>query len=173
MSVGRVIPVLNSSSSSLKYVPFEIGVASGTMTRGEIEDLDSTPHLGARVSKGAEVTAKHWSRGAPEDFAEVPNVLLTFIDENRSEDSLIAVGHPGVQCGGRHIAPEWLMAESLAALEAPMPVDPLYLRHTLMPTRAGLAAWPTLSRVDLRNIVADDQATIARHTEACPTGAGR
>ena len=65
------------------------------------------------------------------------------------------------------------MAESLAALDAPRPVDPLHLRRTLILTRAVLAAWPTLPQVDVRNIAVDEEAMIARHTEACPTGAAR
>jgi hypothetical protein len=106
MSIGRLIPFIDSSSSNLNFAPLEIDVSSETMTCGELEDLDSTPHLKVRVSKGADPTTKCWPPSAPDNFAEDPAVSLAFIDENRGEDSLIAIGQPGVRCGPRHIAPE-------------------------------------------------------------------
>jgi acetate kinase len=146
MSGGRLIPVLNAGTSSPKFAPLEIDAALTATTRGEIENLDSTPHLEARLPKGAEPSAKRWPTGAPEDFAEVLDVLLTFTDEHWREDSLIAVGHPVAHGGARHVAPERLMAESLTALEAPTLLDPLHLPRAL---------------------------TTARHTEALLRGAAR
>ena len=146
MSGGRLIPVLNAGSSSLKFAPLEVGAASKAAPRSEIEDLDSTPHLEARNSKGAELTAKRRPTSAPEDFAEGLDLLSTFTDELRREDSLLAVGPVVAHGGTRHIAPERLMAESFTALEAPTLLDPLH------PPRA---------------------LTTARHTEALLRGAAQ
>ena len=161
---GRPIPVLNSSSSSLK--PFEMEATSEATTRGEIENLRSTAHLKVSVSKGANLTANCWPPRAPEDFAEVPAVSLVFIDEHWGTDSLIAIDHPVVQRGARHIGHERLIAESLASLEALARLRPLHLPFSLTPMRAALAAWPTLPGVDVRNVGADEEATIARHAKA-------
>ena len=173
MSGGRLISVLNAGLSSLKFAPLEIDAALKATTRGESENLDSTPHLKARVSKGAELTAKRRPTGALEDFAEFLDVLLTFTDEYRRKDSLFAVGPPVAHGGARHIAPERLMDESLAALEAPTLLDPLRLPRALTPMSAVLAAWPALPRVDVRIVAADDKATAARHAEALPKGPGQ
>jgi acetate kinase len=161
MSGGRLIPVLDAGSSSRNFAPLEIDAALKAATRGEIENLDLTPHLDARVSKDAKLTAKRLPTGAPEEFAEVLD---------RREDSLFAVGRPVSHGGARHIAPERLMAESLTALEAPTPLDPLHLPRTLMPMRAVLAAWLALPRADVRIIAADEKATTARHTEVLARG---
>ena len=146
MSGGRLISVLNAGLSSLKFAPLEIDATLKAATRGDIENLDSTPHLETHVSKGAKLTAKLRPTGAPEDFAEVLDVLSTFTDELRREDSLLAVGPAVAHGGARHIAPERLMAESFTALEAPTLLYPLHLPRAL---------------------------TTARHTEALLRGAAR
>jgi acetate kinase len=174
MSGGKLILVVNADSSSVKFSPFEIDASLKATAHGEIEDLDSTPDLEARVSKGARLMAKRWPRGAPEDFAKVPAVSMAFIDEHWGDDSLIAVGHPVAQGGARHTAPERLMAESsVTAPEAPTRLDRRHLPYTLTLMRAVPTAWPTLPQFDVRNIAADEEETTARHTEACPTGAAR
>ena len=163
---GRLILVLNSSSSSLKSALFEIVATSEATTRGEIENLDSTAHLKVRVSKGADLRTKCWPPSAPEDFAEVAAVWLAFIDEHWGTESLIAIDHPVVQRGARHIGHERLIAESLASLEALTRLQPLHLPFCLTPMRAVLAAWPTSPGVDVCNVGADEEATIARHAKA-------
>jgi acetate kinase len=166
MRSGRLIPVLNSSSSSLKSAPFETGATSEATTRGEIENLGSTAHLKVRVSKGADLRTKCWPPSAPQDFAEVPAVSVAFIDEHWGTDSLIAIDHPVVQRRARHIGHERLIAESLASLEALTRLQPRHLPSSLTPMRAVLAAWPTLPRVDVRSVGAHAEATIARHAKA-------
>jgi acetate kinase len=159
MNGGRLIPVLNAGSSSQNFAPLEIDAALKAATRGEIENLDLTPHLEARVSKVAKLSAKRWPTGAPEEFAQVLD---------RREDSLFAVGRPVAHGGARHVAPGRLMGANLIALEAPTLLDPLHPPRTLMPMRAVLPASPALPQVDVRIVAADEKATTARHSEALP-----
>ena len=173
MRSGRLIPVINSSSSSLKSAPFEIGATSEATTRGEIENPGSTAHLKIRVSKGADPGAKCWPPSAPEDFAEVAAVSLAFIDEHWGTDSLIATDCPVVQRGARHIGHERLTAESLASLEALTRLQSLHLSFSLTPIRAVSAVWPTLRGAYVRNVGAGEEATIARHAKAHWSGAAR
>ena len=170
---GRLIPVLNSSSSSLKSAPFEIEATSEATTRGEIENLGSMAHLKVRVSKGSDVTANCWPPSAPEDLAEVAAVSLAFIDEHWGTDSLIAIDYPVVQRGARHIGHERLIVESLASLETQTRLQPQHLPFSLTLVRAVLAAWPMLPGVDMRSVGADEEATIARHAKAHLRGAAR
>ena len=48
MSAGRAILVLNAGSSSLKFALYDAGTALTAAARGEVENLDSTPHFIAR-----------------------------------------------------------------------------------------------------------------------------
>ena len=168
-----MIPVLNAGSSGLNFALFEIDAVLKAMTRCEIQSPNSTPHLGARISKRAKPTAKRWPPGAPEDFPEALEVLLTFIDEHCGDNSLFAVGRPVVRSNSRPVVPRRLMADSLAALEAPTPLDPLYLLDALTPMRAVLASRLAFPRVDVRINAADVKATIACHTGARLRGAAQ
>ena len=173
MRSGRLIPVLNSSSSSLRSAPFEIGATSEVPTRGEIENPDATAHFEARVSKGADLRTKCWPPSAPSGFRRGPRCVGGFHRRALGTDSLIAIDHPVVQRGARHTGRERLIAESLASLEALARLRPLHLPFSLTPMRAALAAWPTLPGVDVCNVGADEEATIARHAKAHLRGAAR
>jgi acetate kinase len=147
VSIGRSILVLNAGSSSLKFALFD-AVASLTQTVwGEIENLDSTPHLTARDEFSASLAERRWSPGEPKDFGSVLTTLLKFIDDRLRGAKLIAVGHRVVHGGAEHVAPEIVTKDLLAKLQALTPLDPLHLPHNLAPIRAIAAARPALPQV--------------------------
>ena len=55
MTASRAILALNAGSSSLKFALFEIGASLALTAKGEIENLDSTPHFVARDATGAKL----------------------------------------------------------------------------------------------------------------------
>jgi acetate kinase len=144
MSAGRAILALNAGSSSLKFALYDAGAALTVTTRGEVENLDSTPHFIARDSNGAVLCE---TRGATADFAATLDGLLKFIDDHLHDARLDAVGHRIVHGGAEHIAPELITPALLEALRALIPLDPLHLPHNLAPIRALTAARPELTQV--------------------------
>ena len=145
MSARRSILVLNAGSSSLKFALYDVAASLTETMRGEIENLDSAPHLLARDKSGATLAERHWSSGEPTDFGSVFAVMLKFVDDCLRSDKLIAVGHRIVHGGAKHVAPEIVTKDLLAALQALTPLDPLHLPHNLAPIHAIVAARPYAS----------------------------
>jgi acetate kinase len=147
VSIGRAILVLNAGSSSLKLALYEAAASLTEMVRGEIEDLDSTPHFVARDTSGRMLAERRWSSGEPPDFGTVLAVLLQFVDDRLHGGQLIAVGHRVVLGGIEHIAPEIVTKDLLQALQALTSLDPLHLPHNLAPMRAIAVSHPALAQV--------------------------
>ena len=136
--------MLNAGSSSLKFALYDAGAALTVAARGEVENLNSTPHFIARDSKGVVLAETH---GASADFAATLEGLLKFVDDHLGNSRLCAVGHRIVHGGAKHIAPELVTPALLEALCALIPLDPLHLPHNLAPVRALAAARPELMQV--------------------------
>jgi acetate kinase len=149
---GAVL-TLNAGSSSLKFALFEAGDTPSAKARGEIEDLDSSPHLLARDAAGATLLEKHWPDRLPDPFATVLAALLAFTDKHLGPDGLAAVGHRIVHGGPDHTAPALVTPKLLSGLEALIPLDPLHMPHNLAPLHAVAAA-----RADLPQVACFDTA---------------
>jgi len=134
---------LNAGSSSIKFALFNSGPAMKATVRGEIEDLDSTPHFVARETGGTVLA----DRRLPEGFDAALHTLLDFAESHLGSDGLEAVGHRVVHGGADHIAPELITPALLTALEALTPLDPLHMPDNLAPMRAVAAARPGLKQV--------------------------
>ena len=86
MSVGRSILVLNAGSSSLKFALFAAGASLTQTVWGEIENLDSTPHLTARDKSKASLAERRWSPGEPKDFIPDPLTTATVSNAGGEDD---------------------------------------------------------------------------------------
>jgi acetate kinase len=77
------ILVLNVGSSSLKFALFDAETgASGEMhatARGEVANLDGSPHLMAHDNVGTVIADQHWPAGKPPAFEAVLHTLLPII----------------------------------------------------------------------------------------------
>jgi acetate kinase len=144
VSAGQAILVLNAGSSSLKFALYDVGTALTVTARGEVENLDSTPHFIARDSKSAVLRE---TRDATPDFAATLAGLLKFVDDHLGDSRLCAVGHRIVHGGMDHIAPEPVTPALLDALKALIPFDPLHLPHNLAPIRVLTASRPEVAQV--------------------------
>jgi len=145
------ILVLNAGSSSLKFALFDAEIAaSGDMhatARGEVANLDGTPHLLAHDTTGTVIADQHWPAGKPPVFEAVLHTLLAFADDRLGQRSLTAVGHRVVHGGADHVAPAEVTAALLADLEALTALDPLHMPHNIAPIHAVAAARPMLPQV--------------------------
>jgi acetate kinase len=151
------ILTLNAGSSSVKFALFDTAGFDAARfdtadelkatVRGEIEDLDATPHLIARDGDGAVLAEKHWPAGASPSFAAVLDALLAFADAHLGSAGLVAVGHRVVHGGAEHIEPELITPDLLKALDALTPLDPLHMPDNIAPMRALAASRPALPQV--------------------------
>jgi len=144
MTGGHAILALNAGSSSLKFALFEISGSLGLIAKGEIENLDTTPHFVCRDATGAKLAE---TRGAAADFASTLESLLKFVDQHLGDARLCAVGHRVVNGGVAHVAPERVTPALLEALDALAPLDPLHLPHNIAPMRALSLTRPGLAQV--------------------------
>ena len=144
MSADRAILALNAGSSSLKFALFEIGAPLTLTAKGEIENLDGTPHFVARDAMGAKLAE---TRGANSGFSATLEALLKFVEEHLGEARLCAVGHRVVHGGVAHVAPERVTPALLAALDGLVSLDPLHLPHNIAPMRTLTATRPGLAQV--------------------------
>ncbi|WP_428543013.1 acetate/propionate family kinase [Rhodopila sp.] len=134
---------LNAGSSSIKFALFDAGDNLRPTLRGEIENLNSEPHMVARNAAGSLLVEKR----LPTESALVLHTLLDFTDAHLGDQGLAAVGHRVVHGGADHIAPELITPALMTALEALTPLDPLHMPDNLAPIRAVASVRPSLRQV--------------------------
>lgn len=147
MTATGSILTLNAGSSSLKFALFDTAASLKATVRGEIENLDSAPHLLAYDASGAVLAERRWPAGALRPFAIALDALLEFTDAHLGRDGLLAAGHRVVHGGADHIAPELITPALLATLETLTPLDPLHMPDNLAPMHAIAVARPGLAQV--------------------------
>ena len=147
MSPQDSILTLNAGSSSVKFALFDAAQDLLETVRGEIESLSSVPHFHAVDEKGAVLIERRWK---PEDNASYSHVLeelIAFVEDHLGEAGLLAVGHRIVHGGAEFSRPVRLTPETVAAIDALTPLDPLHLPLNLAPIRAIAAARPNLPQI--------------------------
>jgi len=145
--MSDAILTLNAGSSSLKFALFEIkdGRRLLLAAKGEIEKMDSAPHLTAQDAQGKLIAEQSWA-AAPAYDALIAQVL-SWAESRLNGDRLIAVGHRIVHGGPDHAEPELVTLELLDALDALVPLAPLHLPHNIAPIGAIATARPDLAQV--------------------------
>jgi acetate kinase len=141
------ILTLNAGSSSVKFALFGVGADADAAVQGEIEKLDTAPHLLATDAAGAVLIDRRWPEAEAPDFNTLLEALLTFVERHLGQGVLAAVGHRIVHGGADHIRPALVTPEVLEELTALTPLDPLHMPLNLAPIRAVAAARPALSQV--------------------------
>jgi len=144
--MSDAILTLNAGSSSLKFALFDIaGDDVRAAITGEIEKLDSAPHLVARDAQGRVFAEKDWDH-APA-FDALVDEILTWAEAHLNGNALVAVGHRMVHGGPDHTAPARVTPALLKALDDLVPLAPLHLPHNIAPIRAVAKARPDLVQV--------------------------
>jgi acetate kinase len=147
MNPPGALLVLNAGSSSLKFALFDATSGLQARARGEIEKLETAPHLVARDRTGAMLLERSWRHGGAAGFNDVLEGLLAFTDAHLGSRDLAAVGHRIVHGGSEYAAPERITPRVLQALTALTPLDPLHMPDNLAPIHAVAAARPELPQV--------------------------
>jgi acetate kinase len=139
--------VLNAGSSSLKFSVFLNEAMPRPLLRGQLEGLLTQARFVARNST-AVVGEKEWPSGTQLGHQGAIEFLFTW---GRSgvlgEHRIVATGHRVVHGGMKFTAPALIDANTLAELEALIPLAPLHQPHNVAAIKAVAQLTPTLPQV--------------------------
>ncbi len=146
--MDEVILVLNAGSSSIKFSIFaERGDQLELKFHGQIEGIYSSPRFIAKSAAGQEIGAHKWGDGTRLGHDGAVAHLIGFLEKQRHENRLIAVGHRVVHGGVEFSRPTLVTAEVLGKLEKLIPLAPLHQPHNLEPIRSLMVNRPGLPHV--------------------------
>ncbi len=146
--MAGAILTLNAGSSSIKFALFRAGPLSELqrISHGQVERIDTKPHLAAWGASGTLLDEKDWG-DSPPDFRSLVETIIAWAENHLGSDRLIAVGHRVVHGGPDHSAPEQVTPALLSDLDRLTPLAPLHVPHNIEPIRAIAAARPRLPQI--------------------------
>jgi acetate kinase len=139
--------VLNGGSSSLKFSVFLDEDPPRPVLRGQLEELSTRPRFVA-YANGAVVGERDWPAGTRLGHEGAIDHLLGEARRGALAGYAVgAVGHRVVHGGSRFAEPVLVDADTLAALEALVPLAPLHQPHHLAVIRAIARHAPWLPQI--------------------------
>ena len=139
--------VLNAGSSSLKFSVFLNEDPPRPLLRGQLEGLLTQPRFVARNGT-AVVSEKEWASGTKLGHQGAIEFLFTWGQGGAlGEHRISATGHRVVHGGMKFSAPVLINAETLAELEALVPLAPLHQPHNVAAIKAVAQMAPKLPQV--------------------------
>lgn len=139
--------VLNAGSSSLKFSVFLSQEPPQLLLRGQLDGLLSQPRFVARDRSGV-IGENQWPPGFRLGHHGAIEFLFAWGREGPLvEHRMVAAGHRVVHGGARHTAPVLVDTETLAELEALVPLAPLHQPHNLAAIKAVAQLMPALPQV--------------------------
>ena len=139
--------VLNTGSSSVKFQVFrpeEAGLVR--VAKGLLGGLNSRPHLKI-VDAVGETTVDEDLERERVDLGAAIDRTLDEVERAIGQDDLLAVGHRVVHGGKHFTAPAMIDQNSLAAIEALIPLAPLHQPASIAPMHKVRERWPDLAQV--------------------------
>lgn len=144
VSAPRAILALNAGSSSLKFALFEIGAPLALIAKGEIENLDGTPHFVARGARGAKLVE---TRGATSGISATLEALLKFVEDPSGRGKSLGGRPPRRAWRGRACRARAREAGVTPGLGRAGVARPTASAAQYRPIRALAAAHPRLAQV--------------------------
>ena len=140
---GRTILAFNPGSSSIKFGLFEVA-PGGPRSRGSgTVDLSHTP-LSLTLKEGEDSQDIPMRAARTDDLHDVIAEALATVTERLEIADLAAVGHRVVHGGDRFMGPVAITDETLAEIEALVPLAPLHQPNSLRLIRAVQHLRPAL-----------------------------
>jgi acetate kinase len=144
---AETLLVLNAGSSSLKFRVYLDDDPPRLLLAGKYEELSTHPRFSARVD-GKVVAERTWPGGSALGHDGAIDHLFAWSGGDvLGEHRIGAVGHRVVHGGERYSGPTRIDAETLAELEALVPLAPLHQPHSLAAIRAVARKAPSLPQV--------------------------
>lgn len=148
MDEGGIL-VINAGSSSIKFALYQVktGEPPSPRNRGEIERIDTAPHLTVRDGAGNVLAERRWRTDEPDGVKDIWEALIGWIEDHCSIGYVRAVGHRVALGGLEHSGPVLLSEAVVDRLRALAPLAPLHQPHNLEPVRILRRLDPTLLQV--------------------------
>ena len=143
------ILVINAGSSSIKFAVyrFKTGESPSPRNRGEIDRIDTAPHLTVRDAAGKVLAEKHWRTDESVDVQGLWEALIGWIEDHCTVGYVRAVGHRVALGGLEHSGPILLTDAAVDRLRALAPLAPMHQPHNLEPVGILRQLDPTLPQV--------------------------
>jgi len=139
--------ILNAGSSSLKFSVFLDRDPPEPLLRGQLEGLLSEPRFVARQGDSV-VGEKEWPSGTRLGHSGAIEYLFTWgRDGPMAGHTLAAAGHRVVHGGVKFTTPVRVNADTLAELEALVPLAPLHQPHNVAAIKAVQERAPHLPQI--------------------------
>ena len=139
--------VLNAGSSSLKFTVFLDEDPPRPLLRGQLEGLPTQPRFLARDAATV-VGEKEWPAGTRLGHQDAIEFLFAWGRGGAlGEHRIVATGHRVVHGGTRYAVPALINADTLAELEALIPLAPLHQPHNVAAIKAVARMAPRLPQV--------------------------
>ena len=143
---GRILLTLNPGSSSIKLGMFSIAPAGpSSIGKGSIDLRQQPPKL--HLAEGEHKADVALQAAVTDDLHEVVEEALGWISPHFASSELIAVGHRVVHGGDRFAGAAAITDETLAAIEALIPLAPLHQPQSVRLIRAVRHLRPNLPQV--------------------------
>ncbi len=131
------ILTLNTGSSSIKFSLFETGhggsLAAAAAVRGEIESIETDPHLVAADRAGRVLAERRWKAGTA--FDALLEDVVEWVEARLGGKPPAGVGHRVVHGGASHAAPALVTPELLRDLDDLSRLAPLHQPRNVAPMR--------------------------------------
>ena len=142
----RVVLVFNAGSSTIKFGLFARDAPRPRpLARGGV-DLRRRPLL-LRIEEGAQVIELPLQTATADDLQPIVAEILDWLAGHFDTPDIAAVGHRVVHGGDRFAGPAAITAQTLAAIDALVPLAPLHQPQNLRLIRAIGALRPALLQV--------------------------
>jgi acetate kinase len=145
--MSDAVLVLNAGSSSIKFGLFDIASAEPALKcKGLLDEQEKAPRIVVTDASGKELFEKRRPSGEGESNGLFTDIFA-WIEDYLAGGRLAAVGHRIVHGGRDFSGPVVIGDQTLAALEALIPLAPLHQPRCLAPVRAVRSLQPRLTQI--------------------------
>lgn len=145
----KAIVVFNAGSTSVKFSVYgvEAGDSLALLFAGQIDSIGGDPHFLVKNWEGEPLSTHGWAAGHAIDHQAALRFVITWLQANLAQISVIAAGHR-VVCGGERYENAVLVDHNvLDYLDALTVMEPSHQSYNVGGARAFAEAYPGLPQV--------------------------